>query len=194
MSVTKDQVLEIAAELFGREAANAVVPLKHLSKFARRVLEVAAQNAAGLREPDWFHAECNDPDRSGFFRSESDAQTQVNDHGGSVTGLYEYPLLVSASMDTEARASLRHFLSAAMIFPTTWPKEPVTAEKKAHGDAIRARTLDAFDEWFSLQDGRAQQAPEPVELRNELQKIGGLVDCGECRTQGCPAGGCRNAK
>ncbi|MDZ7920721.1 hypothetical protein [Rhodoferax sp.] len=65
------------------------------------------------------------------------------------------------NMDAEKKASLRHFLSAAMIFSTTWPKEPVTAQQKAHGDAMYARALAAFDEWFELQDGRVQQVQEP---------------------------------
>jgi len=59
------------------------------------------------------------------------------------------------NMDAEAQASLRHFLSAAMIFSPTWPKEPASEQQKAHGDAMHARALAAVDEWFLLHDGRA---------------------------------------
>lgn len=42
---------------------------------------------------------------------------------------------------------------------------------------------------------KATPAAMPVgELREKIKTIGGLVDCGECRTQGCPAGSCLNAK
>lgn len=48
--------------------------------------------APAVVEPVWHHAECNDPDRSGFYLAKSDAQTQVNDHGGYVTELFAGPL------------------------------------------------------------------------------------------------------
>lgn len=47
---------------------------------------------------------------------------------------------VNANMDNEARASLRHFLSAALIFGKSLD------DKR---DA-RTRALEAFDEWFAL--------------------------------------------
>ena len=43
------------------------------------------------QEPAWYHAECNDPDHSGFFKEAIDAVTQVNEHGGFVTKLYTTP-------------------------------------------------------------------------------------------------------
>ena len=68
-------------------------------------------------------------------------------------------------MDAEKKASLRHFLSAAMIFSPSWPKEPVTAEQKAHGDAMYARALTAFDEWFSLHKVHPQKSEaQPVQF------------------------------
>ncbi len=41
---------------------------------------------------DWYHAECLDPDHSGFFESQADAETCVGDHGGKVTALWEGPM------------------------------------------------------------------------------------------------------
>jgi hypothetical protein len=53
---------------------------------------------------------------------------------------------MNVNMDAAARASLRHFLSAALIF--------------GEGDA-HSRTLAAFDEWFSLVDSRPVGSAEP---------------------------------
>lgn len=50
--------------------------------------------------PDWYHAECDDPDRSGFYLEKSDAQTQVNDHGGYVTELFATTLPNGADQAT----------------------------------------------------------------------------------------------
>lgn len=42
-------------------------------------------------EPWFYLAECDDPDYSGLFNHESEAQTQVNDHGGHVVKLWNVP-------------------------------------------------------------------------------------------------------
>lgn len=50
--------------------------------------------ALELIEPvaPWFYfVECDDPDYSGLFNHESEAQTQANDHGGSVVKLWNVP-------------------------------------------------------------------------------------------------------
>lgn len=40
----------------------------------------------------WFYfVECDDPDYSGLFNHESEAQTQANDHGGDVVKLWNVP-------------------------------------------------------------------------------------------------------
>ena len=47
-----------------------------------------------LQEPiaPWFYfVECDDPDYSGLFNHESEAQTQANDHGGQVVRLWNVP-------------------------------------------------------------------------------------------------------
>lgn len=54
------------------------------------------------------------------------------------------------NMDAEARASLRHYLSAALIFPTDRPLGDVDTK-----DRIYERTLAAYDEWFELADSRS---------------------------------------
>ena len=54
-------------------------------------LSVAAQELEqrqAVQEPDWYHAECMDPDRSGFFVDKADAEARVSDQGGTVTALY----------------------------------------------------------------------------------------------------------
>ncbi|MBT2300414.1 hypothetical protein J7E70_08040 [Variovorax paradoxus] len=66
--------------------------------------------APAQTEAAWFHAECDDPDYSGFFQCQADALTQVNDHGGEVTALYEGPMpeMIDASpapVQTHAGAS-----------------------------------------------------------------------------------------
>jgi len=64
-------------------------------------------------------------------------------------------------MDAEARASLRHFLSAALIF--------------SKGD-LHSRTLAAFDEWFALADSRNTSGAKTCdeELRLFAQAIRGV--------------------
>ena len=95
--MTKDEVL--------KQAYEALVPLSNAgSPQEREILtdddQVAAYKAMKAiekafaqteQEPAWYHAECDDPDRSGFFKEASDAATQVNDHGGHVTPLYTTP-------------------------------------------------------------------------------------------------------
>ncbi|WP_039012596.1 hypothetical protein [Pseudomonas brassicacearum] len=47
-----------------------------------------------LQQPvaPWFYfVECDDPDYSGLFNHESEAQTQANDHGGEVVKLWNVP-------------------------------------------------------------------------------------------------------
>ena len=57
--------------------------------------EIARLTAAGpvaaqpQGEPVWFHAECDDPDYSGFHLERGDAEAAVSDHGGVVTELCE---------------------------------------------------------------------------------------------------------
>lgn len=53
------------------------------------------------------------------------------------------------NMDAEARASLRHYLSAALIFPESLSVEDTK-------DAVYERTLAAFDEWFTFVDSRQE--------------------------------------
>jgi hypothetical protein len=56
------------------------------------------------------------------------------------------------TLSADGRASLRHFLSAALIFPTDRPLGEGDTK-----DRIHARTLAAFDEWFALVDSNLQQ-------------------------------------
>lgn len=56
-------------------------------------------------------------------------------------------------MTNEERASLRHFLSAALVFGR---------EGSAH-----ERTMSAFDEWWRLYDSAPPQDSEVVKLRAE---------------------------
>lgn len=57
------------------------------------------------------------------------------------------------TLSPEMRASLRHFLSAALIFPTDRPLGQTDTK-----DRVYQRTLAAFDEWFALSD---RAAPTP---------------------------------
>jgi len=41
--------------------------------------------------PDFWFAECDDPDRSGVFPELAEARARVSDHGGSITPLYAAP-------------------------------------------------------------------------------------------------------
>ncbi|MPQ71458.1 hypothetical protein [Pseudomonas sp. MWU12-2323] len=41
--------------------------------------------------PYFYYAECNDPDYSGLYNHKEEAQTQVADHGGAITGLWNIP-------------------------------------------------------------------------------------------------------
>ena len=62
------------------------------------------------------------------------------------------------TMPQEARESLRHYLSAAILFPAT-----------DRDSSVRARTLAAFDRWFALGDAVQPAAPkaQPVQLAPE---------------------------
>lgn len=73
------------------------------------------------------------------------------------------------NMDAEARASLRHYLSAAMIFPSGPMSEARvrTPEEKAHGDRMYERVFAAFDEWFSFQ-GAASSPEQAGQMRDEF--------------------------
>lgn len=59
------------------------------------------------QDADWFHAECDDPDYSGFYQSEADAITQVNEHGGYVTSLYAAPKALEPLTDEQIAEIVR---------------------------------------------------------------------------------------
>lgn len=64
------------------------------------------------------------------------------------------------NMPQEARESLRHFLSAAMVF------------KGIDGNPdMHSRTLAAFDEWFALGDAVKPAAPVAQADPSELDKM-----------------------
>ncbi len=62
-------------------------------------------------EPDWYHVEADDPDHSGFFESQADAETCRGDHGGTITALYAGPLCP----DVEYVAKLERTLWQLMV-------------------------------------------------------------------------------
>ena len=109
-------------------------------------------------EPVWFHAECDDPDHSGFFQSQGDAETQVNDYGGDVTALYDGPVpaMVAAQQPTPAAS------------PEDWRKP--TTYLQRFGDALqllcagRRPTDDLMTAWLDnkseeLQDFCSEYGP-----------------------------------
>lgn len=51
----------------------------------------AAQPQGEPVAPWFYFVECDDPDYSGLFNHESEAQTQANDHGGVVVKLWNVP-------------------------------------------------------------------------------------------------------
>lgn len=51
----------------------------------------AAQHQGQPVAPWFYFVECDDPDYSGLFNHESEAQTQANDHGGVVVKLWNVP-------------------------------------------------------------------------------------------------------
>ena len=54
-------------------------------------MEKAAQQQGEPVAPWFYFVECEDPDYSGLFNHESEAQTQAIDHGGSVVKLWNVP-------------------------------------------------------------------------------------------------------
>jgi hypothetical protein len=57
----------------------------------RRVKELTTFELQPPVEPWFYFVECDDPDYSGLFNHESEAQTQANDHGGEVVRLWNVP-------------------------------------------------------------------------------------------------------
>lgn len=73
---------------------------------------------------------------------------------------------------TEARASLRHHLSAAMVFPSeTLSQAKVNSpEQQAHGDKLHERVMDAIDQWFAFYDAHAsEQEPDATDALTQAR-------------------------
>lgn len=70
-------------------------------------------------------------------------------------------------MSKEDRASLRHFLSAAIIF----------GNKETD---VRTKTLNAFDEWFALGDAESSALCSPTmtecpRCKNDISRCDGII-------------------
>ena len=90
--MTKEKSIDIATQAGiverGMEAYKAAKERGWVGLSDERLMEMPKQEQD---EPDWYHAECDNPDYSGFFKSKADAETQVNEHGGYVTEFYTKP-------------------------------------------------------------------------------------------------------
>lgn len=53
-------------------------------------------------EPDYWHAECDDPDYSAFFPDKADAMARASDHGGTVTPYINHDKFVAAIAQRDA--------------------------------------------------------------------------------------------
>jgi hypothetical protein len=68
-----------------------------------KALAAPAQAAAVPEaEPEWWFAECGDPDYSRLYAHKADALSQISDHGGgTVTALYTHPTPQAAAVPDE---------------------------------------------------------------------------------------------
>jgi len=88
MDAQDQQIAELDKQVFALtgEVANKA---DYAARMYRMHQEVSAElDALREQEPAWWHAECADPDYSGFHQSEGDAFTEVSDHGGYYYALY----------------------------------------------------------------------------------------------------------
>lgn len=85
---------------------------------------------------------------------------------------------MNVNMDAEARASLRHFLSAALIFGASWND----------GRDARTRALEAFDEWFALADS-CPPSSDGLDEAAFLERMEHNVDIRNASVAGCPVSG-----
>ena len=98
------------------------------------------------------------------------------------------------SMNQEARDSLRHYLSAAIVFKGL-NSRPTTPEQAVHGDAIYLRVMAAFDKWFAMGDVVQLEQGAPAQptrsVANRCPKCVGL-SClcdGSCNSTTTPTEG-----
>jgi len=104
-------------------------------------LREAVDSMEAQREqgPDWYHAECDDPDYSGFHLELGDALTQISEHGGYITELFTHAAPPSAEATP---ASEREALSArlAQQWAALDPADPYRDDAR---DAIDMLEADA---------------------------------------------------
>ena len=123
-------------------------------------LSVAAQELEqrqAVQEPDWYHAECMDPDRSGFFVDKADAEARVSDQGGTVTALYTaapQPAQVPDAKDAEI-AALKEKLAAkdtevAFLHSVRRDEQAMSesyTRPDTHSTFLLRRALKQLDRW-----------------------------------------------
>lgn len=105
---------------------------------AKLLQEDAASAVMAGQEPvaEWWHAECVDPDRSGFYRTKAEALTQVSEHGGTVTALYAAPPSTAALVE-----ALNGLLDASPRQNDLHPEMSVHAQRDFDAALARARSV-----------------------------------------------------
>lgn len=84
------------------------------------------EQQAQAGEPDYWHAECDDPDYSAFFPDKADAMARVSDHGGTVTPYINYEKSLQSHREAMAKAEekyqtlLVHLMDVYAEFGANW--------------------------------------------------------------------------